>query len=125
MYVIVKHLHLTLVALSVSLLVIRFFWQTRNSAMMNKKWVKVVPHVIDTFLLLSALMLCVLINQYPFVQPWLTEKFLAVIAYIIMGVMCFRGRTKMLKMVAFAGALGWLVMIGKLAVTKTPLFLAV
>lgn len=123
MYILVKHIHLTCVALSLSLLLLRFFWMTKESAMMEQKWVKIVPHVIDTLLLLSALTLCVLINQYPFVQPWLTEKLLAVIAYIAMGFMCFKGRTKGLRTIAVIGAVGWIAVIGKLAVTKTPVFL--
>lgn len=125
MYILVKHIHLTCVVLSLSLLFIRFFWMVRQSSMLERKWVKVVPHVIDTFLLLSALTLCVLISQYPFVQPWLTEKLLAVIAYIGMGFMCLRGRTMALRSVALVGALGWIAVIGKLAVSKTPIFLSV
>lgn len=123
MYPLVKHLHLTLVAVSIILLVIRFFWMVRESDNLNKKWVKILPHVVDTGLLLSAAALCVIISQYPFVNLWLTEKFIAVIAYIVMGVMCFKGRTKTLRFVAFAGAFGWLALIGRLAITKTPVFL--
>lgn len=122
MYILVKHLHVTCVVLSLSLLFVRFFWQLKGSPMLDKKWVKVVPHVVDTFLLLTAATLCVLISQYPFVQPWLTEKFIAVLAYIAMGVMALKGRTKALRAVALVGALGWIAMIGKLAVTKQPLF---
>lgn len=123
MYPIIKHLHLTFVVVSIALLVLRFFWMVRQSDNLNKKWVKILPHVVDTGLLLSAAALCVIVSQYPFVNPWLTEKFLAVIAYIIMGVACFKGRTKMIRYVAFVGAFGWLAMIGKLAVTKTPMFM--
>jgi uncharacterized membrane protein SirB2 len=122
MYFMVKHFHLTCVALSLSLLFIRFFWMLRQSPQLEKKWVKVLPHIVDTFLLLSAMTLCVIISQYPFVNDWLTEKFFAVIAYIIMGYMCLKGRTATLRWVSFAGALGWIALIGRLAVTKQPLF---
>lgn len=120
MYPIIKHLHLTFVALSVALLLLRFFWMVRQSPNFEKKWVKILPHVVDTGLLLSAIGLCFIISQYPFVNAWLTEKLLAVVAYIIMGVMCFKGRTMTLRYVALVGAFGWLALIGKLAVTKTP-----
>ena len=123
MYPLIKHLHLTFVALSIVLLLLRFFWMMRKSPNFDKKWVKVLPHVVDTMLLLSAAALCVTIAQYPFVNDWLTEKFIAVIAYIIMGFMCFKGRTKALKFVALAGAIGWSVLIGRLAITKTPVFI--
>ncbi len=91
--------------------------------MLEKKWVKVVPHIVDTFLLLSALTLCVLISQYPFVNGWLTEKLFAVIAYIVMGYVCLKGRTVTLRWVGLIGALSWIALIGKLAVTKQAIFL--
>lgn len=91
--------------------------------MLQKKWVKITPHVIDTLLLFSALGLCVVINQYPFVNNWLTEKLFAVIAYIIMGYVCLKGRTVAIRWIAFFGAFGWIALIGRLAVTKQPIFL--
>jgi uncharacterized membrane protein SirB2 len=124
MYFFVKHLHLTCVALSLSLLFIRFFWTLRQSEQLNKKWVKILPHIVDTFLLISAAILCVLISQYPFVEPWLTEKFIAVIAYIIMGFVCIKGRTPFLRWIGLIGAVSWIALIGKLAVTKQAVFLA-
>lgn len=122
MYFLVKHIHLTCVALSLILLFIRFFWMLRQSPMLDKKLIKVLPHVVDTLLLVSALVLCVLINQYPFEQPWLTEKLFAVVAYIVMGYMCLKGRTKALRWVALAGAMGWIALIVRLAITKQPVF---
>ena len=122
MYLMVKHIHLTCVALSLAFLFIRFFWMLRQSPMLEKKWVKIAPHIVDTFLLVSALILCVLISQYPFVQLWLTEKLFAVIAYILMGYMCLKGRTKVLRWVAMIGAMGWIALIVRLAITKQPVF---
>ena len=125
MYMMVKHLHLTAVALSLTLFVLRFFWTVRGSQMMSKKWVKIVPHVIDTVLLLSALTLCVLISQYPFVNAWLTEKVLGVVLYILMGFWTLKwARTTPLKALGFVGALAWLVFVAKVAVFKQPLLFA-
>ncbi|WP_342807460.1 SirB2 family protein [Alteromonas sp. M12] len=53
-----KHLHLTAVALSIILFILRFVWLQRNSTLLHKKWVKIVPHVIDTLLLVTAITLC-------------------------------------------------------------------
>jgi uncharacterized membrane protein SirB2 len=122
MYFLVKHIHLTCVALSLALLFIRFFWMMRKSPMLDKKLVKILPHVVDTLLLVSAFTLCVLINQYPFEQPWLTEKLFAVVAYIIMGYMSLKGRTLALRWIALAGAMGWIALIVRLAITKQPVF---
>ena len=92
--------------------------------MLQKKWVKVVPHVVDTVLLSSAAVLCVLIAQYPFVHGWITEKFIAVVMYILMGLIALKlGKTKRVQWIAFVGAIFWLMLIGKLAVLKQPFFM--
>ena len=110
LYPAVKHLHLTLIAVSVLFFVVRFVLHLRQSALMGKKVFKIAPHVIDTFLLLSGLTLCFMIKQYPFVDPWLTEKIGAVVAYIALGVIAIKAnRNKLFKVFAFLGAIGWLV----------------
>lgn len=121
MYLMVKHIHMTAIAVSFLLLVLRFFWVMSNSGMMSKKWVKVVPHVVDTVLLASAITLCVILSQYPLYQGWLTEKVIGLIAYIILGLFALKlGKNKMIKSVAFVGAVAVFAMIGKIAVTKQP-----
>jgi uncharacterized membrane protein SirB2 len=46
----------------------------------------------------------------------MTEKFLAVLAYIGLGVMALKGdRNKFFKIFAFLGAIGWLVLAARLA----------
>jgi len=120
-YLMVKHIHMTAIAVSFLLLALRFFWVMSNSGMMSKKWVKVVPHVVDTVLLASAITLCVILSQYPLYQGWLTEKVIGLIAYIILGLFALKlGKNKMIKSVAFVGAVAIFAMIGKIAVTKQP-----
>ena len=122
-YVALKHLHTTAVALSFILLSWRFALMLLQPDRLPQKWLLVTPHVVNSILLLTAIGLAVFIGQYPFVHDWLTEKLLAVVAYIGLGVMCFKGRTKVLRIIAYFGALGWLALAARLAVTKTPLFL--
>ncbi|TKB54784.1 SirB2 family protein [Ferrimonas aestuarii] len=118
-----KHFHMLTIACSVTLLLVRFYWHMAGSAMMERKWVKIIPHVIDTLLLLSGISLCFLIQQFPGSSEWLTEKVLSVVAYILLGVFAFKAKGKMLKVFAVLGALGWLGMIAKVAMTKTPILL--
>jgi uncharacterized membrane protein SirB2 len=120
MYMALKHTHLLLVAISLSLLMLRFGLSLRGSDLLQRKFLKIAPHVVDTLLLLSAIGLMLTIQQYPFVTPWLNEKLIGVMAYIALGVMAFKGRTTTLRVVAFVGALGWLVLVAKVAITKTP-----
>lgn len=124
LYPAVKHLHLTFIGASVLFFVIRFALHLRQSALLGKKVFKVAPHVIDTFLLLSGLMLCFMIKQYPFVDPWMTEKIGAVVAYIALGVIALKAnRNKLFKVFAFLGAIGWLVYAAKLAQFKQAVLL--
>lgn len=124
MYMAFKHFHLLIVAISVSFLLLRFVLNLKPSAILQTKFFKIAPHVIDTILLLSAVMLMVTLQQYPFVTPWLTEKLLAVLAYIALGVMAFKGRTKAIRWLCFFGALGWLALAIRVAITKQPVFLS-
>ncbi|WKC40872.1 SirB2 family protein [Shewanella algae] len=124
LYPAVKHLHMTLIAVSVLLFIVRFVLKLRQSAIMDKKLLKVGPHVIDTFLLLSGLTLCFMIKQYPFVEPWMTEKIGAVVAYILLGVMALKSnRNLIFRIFAFLGALGWVVYAAKLAHFKQAVIL--
>ncbi|GGI72419.1 SirB2 family protein [Shewanella gelidii] len=124
LYPYVKHLHLTLVAISVLFFIVRFVLHMRQAAVMERKVMKIAPHVIDTFMLLSGLTLCFLILQYPFVDAWLTEKIIGVAAYILLGVMAMHpNKNKLYKVFAFFGAMGWIVYIAKIAVFKTAVLI--
>jgi uncharacterized membrane protein SirB2 len=123
MYMAYKHFHLLMVVLSVSFLLVRYAMSLKPAAMLQTKFFKIAPHVIDTLLLVSAVLLMLTLQQYPFVHAWLTEKFLAVLAYIALGVMAFKGRTAAIRWICFLGALGWLGLILRVAMTKQPVFL--
>ena len=124
MYMMAKHLHLTAVGLSILLFLVRFLYGQMNPAFLQKKWVKVVPHIIDTILLLSAVWLCIILSQYPLVNGWLTFKVVGVIAYIGLGMMALkRAKTTPLKWGAFLAAIVVLGLTAKVAVTKQVFFL--
>jgi uncharacterized membrane protein SirB2 len=123
MYVMAKHLHLTAVALSIFLFVLRFIWLQMDSQLLHKKWVKIVPHVIDTILLASAIWLCIIIAQYPFATAWVTFKLFGVIAYIFCGLLTLKwAKTRAMSYAGFAAALVCLALTAKVAVTKHLLF---
>ncbi|MFQ3237696.1 MAG: putative membrane protein SirB2 [Paraglaciecola sp.] len=122
MYAAAKHIHLTAIALSVLLFLLRFLWTLRGSPMLQKKWVKIVPHIVDTLLLLSAATLCILISQYPFATPWVTEKVLGLLMYLFMVTLALKiAKTGLMRAVGLVGALSWLAFTGLVAITKHPL----
>ncbi|WP_058912996.1 invasion regulator SirB2 [Entomohabitans teleogrylli] len=120
-----KHLHILTVVISVTLFVLRYWWQYRASPMAAKRWVRIVPHVNDTLLLLSGAALMVITRFWPFTPQgaWLTEKLFGVIIYIVLGFIALgrRPRSQQVRWVAFLLGLVVLYIIIKLATTKIPL----
>ncbi|MGL5344378.1 MAG: SirB2 family protein [Plesiomonas sp.] len=125
MYMFLKHLHMATLAVSVSLLVLRFIWSLCGAKIMQQRWVKIVPHINDTVLLLSGAGLMVVTGFYPFTPHtvWMTEKLLGVVIYILLGFVALKeGKNKVIRLFALLGALGWIWLIAQLAITKTPLW---
>jgi uncharacterized membrane protein SirB2 len=126
MYIAVKHFHMLIVAISVLLFCLRFVLMLKDSSLLQGKFLKVTPHVVDAFLLFSGICLIVITRFIPFTPaaPWLTEKLFCVLAYIILGFFALKyGHNKFLRSLAFLGALGWIAMAGHLAITKLPIFI--
>lgn len=118
-YLAIKYLHVTSVVLSGSFFLLRGLWMLRESDMLQRRWVKVLPHIIDTLLLGSALVMVFRSGQYPFVQPWLTAKVLALMAYIVIGSVALkRGKTRAVRRWAFAAALATFAYIVAVALTR-------
>ncbi|MEP4891628.1 MAG: SirB2 family protein [Aliiglaciecola sp.] len=122
MYMMAKHLHLTAVALSIILFILRFVWLQRNSTLLHKKWVKIVPHIVDTILLVSAITLCFIVPFNPIQHPWLWQKIILVIAYIGLGFYVLKSANSTLKQWGgFSLAIACLALAANLAVSKQAL----
>ena len=105
-YLILKNLHLTTIAITLTLFVLRGIWMMAGSPLLQARWVRIVPHVNDSLLLASGIGLAVLIRQYPLTHGWLTAKFFALIAYIVLGTIALkRGRTRGQRISAWFAAL--------------------
>ncbi len=105
-YLILKNLHLTTIAITLTLFVLRGAWMMTSSPLLQARWVRIVPHLNDSLLLASGIGLAVLIRQYPLTHGWLTAKFFALIAYIVLGTIALkRGRTRGQRIAAWFAAL--------------------
>ncbi len=121
-YLALKHLHVTCVVLSGLGFCLRGWWMLRDSPMLQQRLVRVLPHVVDTLLLGSALSMAFLSGQYPFVQGWLTAKLGGLLAYIVLGAMALkRGRTKAIRARYFVLALLAYGYIVSVALSRNPL----
>ena len=113
---------MTTVTLSLALFVLRWVWMLGDSALLQRRWVRTIPHVIDTVLLASAIALTLILHQYPFVNGWLTAKVLALLLYILLGGIALRyGRNKRIRTAAGLAALLTFGYIVSVAITRTPL----
>jgi uncharacterized membrane protein SirB2 len=120
-YLALKHLHLTTVVLSFALFTLRGIWMLVDSPWRQKRWTRIVPHLIDTILLASAIGLMLVLEQYPFIHGWLTAKVLGLIAYIILGSIALKyGPTKPVRAAAWVAALATFGYIVSVALTHTP-----
>ena len=124
-YPLIKNFHLLTVAITITLFLLRFYWLTTGSALLQRRWVRIAPHINDTFLLLSGALLVLITHFYPFTPQgsWLTEKLLAVIIYIALGSVALSRRPRSMapRWVACLVAVVALLLVIKLAMTKMPL----
>lgn len=121
-YLLLKSIHVTAVIASFSLFFLRGLWMMAAPGKLAARWVRVVPHVVDTVLLVSAIALAVVTAQYPFVQSWLTAKVLALPLYIGLGIVALRGgRTRRVRIIAWVLALMVFCYIVAVARARVPL----
>lgn len=107
---------------SYALFFLRGIWLMRNSSIMSQRWVKIVPHVTDTVLLVSAIMLSIGIQQYPGVNAWLSAKVIGMVLYIGFGMIALRfGKTMRIKITAWVAAQLVFFYIVAVALTHNPL----
>jgi len=88
------------------------------------RWAKILAPVIDSALLISAITLAIKTQQYPIEQNWLTAKIIAMIIYIILGMVALNyGRTKNIRTTAWIGALFCFSYIVSVAISRNPVIL--
>lgn len=110
---------------SLALFLIRGAWMLSGSRLLSSRFSRIVPHVVDTLLLASAVGLMIVLQQYPFAQDWLTAKLIGLVVYIVLGTIALkRGRTPAIRSAALVAALvvfGWIVMTAR---THAPWLIA-
>jgi uncharacterized membrane protein SirB2 len=121
-YVLLKTTHVACVVLSYLGFFVRGVWMLRGSRLLQSRWTRVVPHVVDTLLLASAISLAMLLRQYPLAQPWLTAKVAGLALYIVLGVYALRrGRTRNARIAAWIAAQAVFLYIVAVALTRNPI----
>lgn len=115
-------IHLATVCLSIIGFVVRGILRFRGSPLAERKWLKITPHVVDTVLLASALILVYQTQLYPTEQPWLVAKIVGLLAYIALGMIAFRfANTQRGRVAAWLSAIVVYLYIVAVAISKNPL----
>ena len=121
LYASIKAVHMASVTTSFALFAIRGAWRWRSPDKLRRRWVRIVPHVVDTVLLASGIALAALIGAASGAHAWLAAKVAGLIAYIVLGSIALKyGKTPGVRAVAFVAALATFAWIVSVAVTKSP-----
>ena len=120
-YLPLKHLHMTAAGLSLLFFIIRAYWSICGSPILQRKLVRVLPHVIDTVLLGCGLALAGLLGSAA-MQPWLLTKIVALVAYIGIGSIAIKhGRTPKTRAIAAIIAILVFLYIVGVALKRSPM----
>lgn len=118
-YVFLKHLHVTAAALSIAGFVLRYLMMLAGARALGSRVARVLPHVIDTVLLLTAIAMAVMLGALP---GWLVVKIVALVVYIVIGSIALkRGRTLAARAVSGIVAIAVFGFIVSVAISKSPL----
>jgi len=117
-YLPVKNLHMAAVGLSIVFFIIRAYWSVTGSALLQLRPVRIVPHVVDSVLLVCGVILAVMIGP---AQPWILTKIVLLVAYIGVGTIAIkRGRTRATRLVAALTAIAIFLYIVGVAIRHDP-----
>jgi len=117
----IKIFHLAFILLSIFSFVGRIIISETHPAILKQKLFKIAPHIIDSVLLLSGILLVFQGQWLSTEHGWIIAKLFALLGYIGLGTVAMRHRGTP-RWLAFTGAMLCFAYIGIVAVTKNPLF---
>lgn len=105
-YLPIKYFHMSLAMLSLAGFAVRGWWSIRGSVLLQRRWVRVSPHIVDTLLLTTAVLLMIILRQHPGNQGWIAAKLIALLFYIGFGTLAIkRAPTALSKSIFFGLAI--------------------
>jgi len=117
-----KCIHVSCALLSVSGFALRGYWRLVGHPAARHRLTRVLPHVIDTLLLASAVGMLVLWGVSPFAFAWLTAKLAALLLYIGLGMVVMRcANSQALRLTAYVAALAVAIYMISVACSKSAL----
>lgn len=90
MYPLLLKAHLLMLVVSVLSVALRTFWAIKGSEKINNELLFKIHKLLSLVLILSGFALCVSIDQYPFVDAWVTEKLVLLFVYVAFATLAFK-----------------------------------
>ena len=121
-YLQIKWLHIAAVIVSGCVFVLRGIAVQAGARWAMSAPLRYLSYTVDTVLLVAAVMLVMIVHQYPFVNSWLTVKVCMLVVYVGLGTFALkRGRTQHVRLVCFVAALAVYAFIISVAIAHHPL----
>ena len=122
MFEFLHYLHMSCAFVSIAGFFTRGLWMITASPLSHHRLTRVLPHLVDTLLLASAIGMLLIWRVSPLAQDWLLAKVLALLLYIALGMVAFRFASSVRgKVVAWLAALATAGYIVSVAFSKSPL----
>jgi uncharacterized membrane protein SirB2 len=117
MYMIVKHTHLTIIALTFIFFIINFVLTMKGSDKVNNKLLKIGPHVLYTLFIFTFIYLVAVnpLKLYPFVNGWASSKLGGFVLYVLSITFALKwAKSNLWRIVGLISAIFWFVMSARL-----------
>lgn len=93
-YLLLRDLHEATVVASVLFFVVRAYWSITESPRLQRRWVKMVPHFIDSSILVLGIWLILALQLQIGLNTWLWAKWIGLVFYVGFGTFAIkRGKT--------------------------------
>jgi len=124
-FALLKVVHVTCVAVSGAGFALRGALALADAPVMRQPWVRVLPHILDTLLLVSGAWMAWIAHLAPTRHPWLAAKIALLALYIVLGAVSLRQRkSRGVRVAAYVGALLTFAWIVGVALTRNPMPIA-
>lgn len=116
----IKNIHIICAILSFAGFFLRGILSLFQPMILQKKWVKVLPHVVDSILLTSAVVMLYTMNLSILKNDWLIAKIIALVLYIALGMIALRPSFAInIRILTWIFALTVFIYIVSVAITKS------
>ncbi len=116
-----KSIHFIFIFISLTSFIIRIALSETKPEILKIKFFKIAPHISDTFLLISGVILIFQRNWLEGEFGWIVSKFIFLTLFIILGIISMRTRGYK-RWFFFTGAITCYSCVFIIAVTKYELF---